>query len=77
VELGHFKFRNDTPQEINGVGNLWLYHSKDDEVVPFAHLGRYARKYPWARISAVDKAGHVFSEGAEMVIRDIRALEAK
>lgn len=51
---------------------IYLYHSRDDEVVPFEHLGRYAEAMPGATVRQLDRYGHSFREPCEPLIRDIR-----
>lgn len=40
-----------------------LFHARDDEVVPFAHLAALARRLPDARCRPVAGGGHEFSGG--------------
>lgn len=53
---------------------IFLYHSRDDEVVPFAHLALYAEKLPHATIRAFDNRGHQFQQGLSEVVKDIQAV---
>lgn len=53
---------------------VFLYHSRDDEVVPFAHLGLYARHLPGATVRALDGRGHQLQNDLSEVAEDIRAL---
>lgn len=55
---------------------IFLYHSRDDEVVPFAHLALYAAKLPLAIIREFDGRGHQFGNNLAEVARDIRRAEA-
>jgi predicted alpha/beta hydrolase family esterase len=41
--------------------SLFLYHSRDDEVVPFAHLTLYAEQLPQATVREFDRRGHQFT----------------
>lgn len=56
------------------IGGLFLYHSRDDEEVPFAHLERYARALPRAIVRELDGYGHVFAAPCPPLIRDILGL---
>ena len=40
------------------VPRIFMYHSRDDEVVPFSHLALYSAKLPQATIRPVDVGGH-------------------
>jgi predicted alpha/beta hydrolase family esterase len=53
---------------------VFLYHSRDDEVVPFAHLALYAEKLPQASIHEFDGRGHQFDDDLSEVARDIKEL---
>lgn len=51
---------------------LFFYHSKDDEVVPFAHLALYAKRFPDATIRELDQGGHQLNNDLSRVAEDIR-----
>ncbi len=54
---------------------VFLYHSRDDGVVPFAHLAKFAKKFPQATIRELDGRGHQFNHDLSEVAKDIKALE--
>lgn len=51
-----------------------FYHSRDDDVVPFAHLALYKEKLPQAKFNEFDKRGHQFNNDLSEVARDIQKL---
>ena len=53
---------------------IFLYHSRDDEWVPFAHLGIYAEKIPQATVREFDGRGHQFNNDLSEVAADIKSL---
>ncbi len=53
---------------------VFLYHSRDDEWVPFAHLRRYAEKIPQAIVREFDGRGHQFNNDLSEVAADIKSL---
>ncbi len=53
---------------------VYLYHSRDDEVVPFAHAVLYAQKLPHATVREFDGGGHQFGDDLSEVARDIGGL---
>jgi len=53
---------------------IFLYHSRDDEWVPFAHLAMYAEKLPRATIREFDGRGHQFNNDLSEVAADIKSL---
>jgi serine hydrolase len=60
---------------LPGIGQIVLYHSEDDEWVPFAHLARWAGKLPDARSRTFADRGHSFSASPfPELLADIRSL---
>lgn len=66
----HEGFASQLP---NGLP-IFLYHSRDDEWVPFAHLAMYAEKLPQATIREFDGRGHQFNNDLSEVAADIKSL---
>lgn len=60
--------------KLPGRVPIFLYHSRDDEIVPLAHLALYAEKLPQATIRALDDGGHQFNNELSEVIADIACL---
>ncbi len=54
---------------------IFLYHSRDDEIVPFAHLAMYAEKLPQATIREFDGRAHQFNNDLSEVGADIAGLK--
>ncbi len=53
---------------------IFFYHSRDDEVVPFAHLAMHAKKFPQATIREFEGRGHQFNNDLSEVAVDIKRL---
>lgn len=53
---------------------IFLYHSRDDEVVPFGHLGLYKDQLPQATFREFDGRGHQFDNDLTEVAQDIKSL---
>ena len=53
---------------------IFFYHSRDDEVVPFAYLALYEEKLPQATVHEFDGRGHQFDDDLSEVARDIKGL---
>lgn len=65
----------DFASRLPAIGQIVLYHSEDDEWVPFAHLARWAEKLPHARSRTFADRGHSFSASAfTELLADIRLL---
>lgn len=54
---------------------LFLYHGRDDEEVPFAHLALYAKAFPRAITRALPGRNHQMNDDLTEVAADIRKLE--
>lgn len=53
---------------------IFLYHSRDDEIVPFAHLALYKQKLPRATTREFDGGGHQFNNDLSEVATSIKSL---
>jgi uncharacterized protein len=63
-------FANKLPKDVP----LFLYHSKDDEVVSFSHLAIYKEKLPQATIREIERGGHQLGNDLTVVAKDIKTL---
>jgi uncharacterized protein len=71
AELDEFVLREDFAARLPRIPRVVLYHSRDDDEVPFAHLGRYARALPRATVRELDGYGHLFETGCRELVDDI------
>ena len=63
----------DSPaNELPANARVFFYHSRDDEVVPFAHLALYAQKFPQATIRALNSGGHQLHNSLSEVAENIK-----
>ena len=53
---------------------LYLYHGREDEVVPFAHVEMYAGLLPRAIVRPLDGRNHQLNDDLTEVAKDIGAL---
>ena len=65
----------DVAARLAGIKRIFLYHSRDDETIPFAHLGLYAARLPRATIREYDDRGHQFGNDLSDVAKDIRRAD--
>ncbi len=65
----------DFATKLPAIGRMFLYHSRDDEVVPFAHLALYSARLPQATIRILDGRGHQFGYDLADVAEDISGDE--
>jgi len=73
-EVGEYALREDFASKIPNRTVVFLYHCRDDEVVPFAHVALYAQKLPRATVREFDGGGHQFGNDLSEVARDIGGL---
>lgn len=64
----------DVAARLAGIPQIFFYHSRDDEIVPFDHLTHYAEKFPQATIRAFDGRGHQLGSDLADVAEDIKEL---
>jgi predicted alpha/beta hydrolase family esterase len=64
----------DAAAKLAGDWPIVFYHSRDDEIVPFAHLALHAARLPRAQVRAFDGRGHQFGNDLAEVGADIRRI---
>lgn len=73
-EVEEYALREDFALRLPEGLRVFLYHGRDDEVVPFAHLELYAARLPRATVRRLDGRGHWFGGDLSVVARDIMGL---
>lgn len=63
-------------RQLPDIPHIFLYHSRQDAVVPFSHLSSYAAQLPQAAIRTFNSTDHLFSEGIPELVKDIFELTA-
>jgi predicted alpha/beta hydrolase family esterase len=67
-----FTLQEGIAEKFPGGAQIFLYHSRDDDIVPFAHLALYAEILPQATIREFNGRGHQFNDDLLEVARDIK-----
>jgi uncharacterized protein len=65
------------PQDIGSrlpESTIFLYHSRNDPEVPFAHLAYYQDRLPTATARPIEGSEHSFVEGLPTLVDDIKSL---
>ena len=65
---------DDFASHLPSIRQLFLYHSRSDEEVPFSSLKRYQEKLPQATVRVLDGKEHSFTEGLPLLAQDIKRL---
>jgi predicted alpha/beta hydrolase family esterase len=55
--------------------SVFLYHTRDDEIVPFSHLDLYSKLLPQAIVREINKGGHQLNNDLSQVAKDIKLLK--
>jgi predicted alpha/beta hydrolase family esterase len=74
-EVDEYVLQEDFASKLPEGLPTFFYHSRDDEWVPFAHLGLYTEKVPHARFREFYGRGHQFDDDLSEVAHDIEGLE--
>ncbi|WP_341677743.1 alpha/beta hydrolase [Niveibacterium sp. SC-1] len=61
----------DLARRLASIPHLALYHCRDDEVVPFAHLALHAKQLSRAVVRPRSHGGHQFGEDLGFLAQDI------
>jgi predicted alpha/beta hydrolase family esterase len=65
------------PDATTELPRTFLFHSRDDEEIPFAQLALYAKRLPNAEVHPLDGNGHLFDRGdLSEIVETIRGLSA-
>ncbi len=75
-QYDQFLLPEDAGVSLASIRPACLYYTRDDTVVPFAHLALYAALLPQATVRALDGYGHGFINGSADLVRDIVAASA-
>ncbi len=62
----------DLADKLAQIPRIFFYHCRDDETVPFAHLGLHGARLPKAVTRSFDGGGHQFGNDLTAVALDIR-----
>lgn len=75
-DLADFVFDPAGLKNLEGqVDHIFLYHSKDDTVVPFSHLGKFQSYLPKAMVSVFEDRGHFTQAEFPELLENIRAYK--
>ena len=64
----------DLTAKLSSIARIFLYHNRDDKIVPFSHLMLHAERLPHAVLRESESGGHQFGNDLANVANDIRSL---
>ena len=70
-KIDEYVLREDFSSWLPPIPNIFLYHSRDDEWVPFEHMAYFSMKLPSAQVRELDCCGHEFNSGLPELVKDI------
>lgn len=73
-DVAEYALPDDFAAKLPASVPIYLYHDRDDEVVPFSHLAIFADKLPKAIIRQFDSGGHQFNNDLSAMAADIKSL---
>jgi uncharacterized protein len=69
-----FVLKENFEAQLRHISKVYLYHCKDDSIVPFEHLNFYKSAFPHAVVRALNGADHAFPNGLPELVSDIKSL---
>jgi uncharacterized protein len=74
-EIDEFLLKPDFELYINRIPDIYIYHSCEDQWVPFVHLVHYSRVLLNAKIRVLQGKDHEFFKGLPQLTEDLINLE--
>jgi len=72
-EVEEFVLPENFETKLRHISNVFLYHSKNDEIVPFEHLSFYKNAFPNATVRELEGKDHAFARGLPVLVADIKS----
>jgi uncharacterized protein len=73
-EYEMFYLKDRFAKSLPAIPKIFLYHSRQDEVVAFGHVKRYAESPPGAKVRALKGDSHVFEAGLPELLQDLKRV---
>jgi uncharacterized protein len=75
--LVDFLIKKPLTKFIKQAGTIYIYHSKDDRIVPLSNFNRYKKELPDAITRLFTNKGHFTGETFPEIVNDIKKLANK
>jgi predicted alpha/beta hydrolase family esterase len=73
-DVEDFVLQENFESELRHINKVFLYHCKEDAIVPFEHLNFYKRAFPNSTVRVLNGTDHAFADGLPELVDDIRAI---
>ena len=70
-----FVLQENFEVKLKHITKVYLYHCKNDAIVPFRHLNFYKAAFPHSIIRVLNGTDHAFATGLPELVSDIEALK--
>jgi uncharacterized protein len=73
--MKEFQLKENFQTSLKKIPSIFLYHSKNDTVVPFEHLKFYQTAFKAATVRELPGKEHRFSKGLSQLVSDIKSID--
>ena len=73
-KIEEFEFKESFPSMLPSIEELFLYHSKHDQWVPYCHLEHFAQILPESKVRTLEGIEHEFFNGLPQLVKDIKNI---
>jgi uncharacterized protein len=73
-DVKEYVLKRNFSSKLPSIGQIFLYHSSDDEVVPISHVRYFGNELPNATVREFEHRGHLFGRGLPELVEDIKRL---
>lgn len=67
-----YQLQENYKERLKNIQKIYLYHSLQDHVVPYAHFERYLQEMPFACGRTLEGSSHYFEKGLQILADDIK-----
>lgn len=72
--MKEFQLKDNFQNLLKNIPEVFLYHSKNDQEVPFESLGFYEKAFKVATVRELPGKEHTFPKGLPKLVADIKSL---
>jgi predicted alpha/beta hydrolase family esterase len=72
--MEEFMFQRDFQSKLPSIDKIFIYHSRNDQWVPYSHAQFYTKALPGSVLRSIDGDQHEFDNGLKVLVEDIQHL---